>query len=61
MARSIADYAKSHKYLLKCNSEESFYYAEVTSPLDGADSFAYKFSSQTFGQGVFYQNLKQEK
>lgn len=58
MARSIAEYAKSHKYLLKFNPEESFYYVEETLPLDGADSFAYKFSSQTFSKGVFYQNLK---
>ncbi len=54
-----AEYATDHRYILKFNSNESFYYVENSMPIDGIDNeFAYKFSKYIFSSGIFYQNRK---
>jgi len=56
MVDVISEYAKSHKYLLKFNTNESLYYVETSMPTDGVNEFAYKFSKYIFSNGIFYQN-----
>ncbi|MDZ7613982.1 MAG: hypothetical protein U5K51_10015 [Flavobacteriaceae bacterium] len=58
MVELTAEYAKAHKYILKFNPEESYYFVEETLPLENSDSFTYKFSTMIFSNGIFYQNIK---
>jgi GLPGLI family protein len=52
-----AEYAQQHKYILKFNPDESYYYVEPAMAADEVeDPVAYHFSLMIMGHGVFYQN-----
>ncbi len=57
--KQAAEYAKMHKYFLKFNPSESYYYIqEVTRPEFVENSFAFKISKSMMSRGIYYQNLK---
>ncbi len=52
-----AEYAKQHRYILKFNPNESYYYIDTgMKPDDLEDPMAYHLSKMMLGHGVFYQN-----
>ncbi len=52
-----AEYAKQHRYVLKFNPNESYYYIDTgMKPDDLEDPMAYHFSKMMLGSGIFYQN-----
>ena len=54
-----AEYAKEHKYILKFNRNESFFYIEEGLQADNVeDPLAYGLSKMIMGKGIYYQNKK---
>ena len=52
-----AEYAKQHRYILKFNPNESYYYIDAgMKPDDLEDPMAYHLSKMMLGSGIFYQN-----
>ena len=52
-----AEYAKQHRYILKLNPNESYYYVDTgMKPDDLEDPMAYHLSKMMLGSGIFYQN-----
>jgi len=52
-----AEYAKQHRYILKFNPNESYYYIDTgMKPDDLEDPMAYHLSKMMLGSGIFYQN-----
>ena len=51
------EYAKQHRYILKFNPNESYYYIDTgMKPDDLEDPMAYHLSKMMIGHGIFYQN-----
>ncbi len=52
-----AEYAQQHRYILKFNPKESYYYVDSgMKPDDLEDPMAYHLSKMMLGSGIFYQN-----
>ncbi len=52
-----AEYAQQHRYILKFNPNESYYYIDAgMKPNDLEDPMAYHLSKMMLGHGIFYQN-----
>ncbi len=54
--KSIAQYAKAHKYILKFTPNESYYEVITSLKPDNIDEKTYDMSTKMFRGGVFYQN-----